>query len=67
MCTAPVQRGSSAYRVICVVRQVRHLAARALVPLVPPTALASTLAAALADVPAVPPIACHNQARAMLF
>lgn len=48
-------------------RQVRHLAARALVPLVPPNALASTIAAALADVPTAPAVACHNQARAMLY
>ena len=41
--------------------QVRHLAARALVPLVPQQALAATVAAALGDVPAAAPVACHNQ------
>lgn len=41
--------------------QVRHLAARALVPLVPQQVLAATVAAALGDVPAAAPVACHNQ------
>lgn len=40
---------------------MRHLAARALVPLVPQQALAATMAAALGDVPAAAPVACHNQ------
>ncbi|KAK9842206.1 hypothetical protein WJX81_000582 [Elliptochloris bilobata] len=46
---------------------VRHLAARALVPLVPPSALAATLAAALRDVPATPRITCHNEAHGALL
>jgi len=46
---------------------VRHLAARALAPLVPPDALPAALAAALADVPAAPPVARHNRAHGALL
>jgi len=46
---------------------VRHLAARALAPLVPSDALAAALAAALADVPAAPPVARHNRAHGALL
>ncbi len=56
---APAVRGFAAARQLA----VRHLAARALAPLVPPGALRATLAALLRGIPAAPPVTSHNEAR----
>lgn len=56
---APVVKGFASARQLA----VRHLAARALAPLVPPNELRSTLEGLLASIPAAPPITNHNQVR----
>jgi hypothetical protein len=54
---APVVRAFAGARQLA----VRHLAARALAPLVAPEELCATLADLLGSLPATPPITDHNQ------